>query len=113
MASSPPACPSCAVARPVTPWGSAAPAAPILHPADRSGILAPLVRRPRADREEKLVTHGRDRGTRIGLTPAIPIREDSQDEEVLYCHHNVPHPEERHGEAGTRLEGRRLLMRRI
>src|ERR1700686_3575397 len=39
--SSPPACPSCAVARPATPWGSAALAAPTLHPADRSDILPP------------------------------------------------------------------------
>src|SRR5712671_4945002 len=27
--------------RPVTPWGSAAPAAPTLHPVDRSDILPP------------------------------------------------------------------------
>ena len=40
--SSPPACPSCAVARRVSPQGSAAPAAPTPHPADRSDILPPL-----------------------------------------------------------------------
>jgi len=32
------------------------------------------MRRPRADRDEKLVTHGRDRGTRIGL----PLQSQSE-----------------------------------
>ena len=42
----------------------------------------PIMRRPRADREEKRVTHGSDRirtrTNRSGLTSSAPIREASQ-----------------------------------
>lgn len=65
----------------------------------------PIMRRPRADREEKRVIHGRDIGgkkQRNSLTSTTPIREDTQESEVSIA--RTPMRQKRH-------DGRRQYRR--